>query len=309
MKHIFIGGIGRSGTSILQHALSFHQELFTIPIETKFIAQVDGLHSLTRNLTTDYSPSHASVAVERFKRLMYEVITHTGPNPYDSFPDIPYARLVFLPQEIFPNYYEILDQFFSQIKDHFFHRSKLIELCRELIDGLFSENATARGANGWIEKTPSNIASIEFLYELYPDAIFINCIRDPRGVLHSFRRLNWINGSLEEVAEHISAYYDYLAIKREFGKFRPHQYYEIRLEDLVEEPEKEITNILSFLQATPYSDERNEYLKTTLRKGSMRWSDQHGRYCDAWENEYSPEEISLISKILAKAIESYGYLI
>jgi hypothetical protein len=307
MKRVFIGGIGRSGTSILLHALSFHPQLFTIPIETKFIVQVDGLHSLVTSLTTDYSPTHASLAVARFRHLMSSVITHRGENPYAEFNGEPYGRLEFLPQDIFPNYDAVLEAFSSRISDRHHRRRELIEWCRELVDGLFGEAALSREAEGWIEKTPSNIARIEFLYELYPDAVFINCIRDPRGVLHSFRRLDWIAGTLEEAASHLAAYYEYISGKRELGLFRPRQYYEIHLEDLVTDPAAEISSLLAYLGVAPYTEERNEYLGSTLRTGSMKWSAEQGRFLDAWERDYGVDEINRASDILAAAIREYGY--
>jgi hypothetical protein len=307
MKRIFIGGTGRSGTSILLHALSFQPNLITIPIETKFIVQVDGLHSLVSYLTEQYSPSHGAVAVARFKQLMYEVITHTGDNPYADFVDEPYGRMEFLPQEIFPNYFESLDRFFAELSPRHHRRRTIIEKSRELIDELFGTKATASGAHGWIEKTPSNIVRIEFLYELFPDAIFINCIRDPRGVLHSFQRLKWILGSAEEGAEYLAAYYDFLTTRREFGLSRPRQYYELKLEHLVADPTNALADLLGFLKIAPFSDERNEYLLRTLREGNLQWSPSHGRYRDAWEREYSDETIGTISTTLASAIKDYGY--
>ena len=39
MKRIFIGGMGRSGTSILLHALYCHDAIYAVPIETKFLVE------------------------------------------------------------------------------------------------------------------------------------------------------------------------------------------------------------------------------------------------------------------------------
>ena len=103
MKRIFIGGTGRSGTTVLQHVLSCHPELYSVPIETKFIVQSDGLYSLVQHLTDDYSITDASIGISRFKKLMHEVITHTGVNPYADFAGQPYGWLEFLPQDLFPH--------------------------------------------------------------------------------------------------------------------------------------------------------------------------------------------------------------
>jgi len=102
------------------------------------------------------------------------------------------------------------------------------------VDGLFSENAVSRNAQAWVEKTPLNLFRIEFLFEMFPDALFINCVRDPRGVLDSFMRKQWLSGSLQDGAECLVSYYEYIAKKRQFGLEKAGQYYEVRLEELVQ---------------------------------------------------------------------------
>lgn len=307
MKRVFIGGTGRSGTTILQHVLSFHEQLYTIPIETKFIVQSDGRYSLVQHLTDDYSITDASIGLARFKTLMYDVITHTGANQYADIAGQPYGRLEFLPQDIFPDYWKILDAFFNQVSDRYHKRGHLIGMASSLVDSLFGANAINRNADGWVEKTPSNLFRIEFLFEMFPDAIFINCMRDPRGVLDSFMRKEWLTGSLSEGAEYLAYYYEYIAAKRQFGLDRAGQYHEVRLDALVEDPVGEIAKLLDFIQVRPFNEEKNDFLLRTLREGSIRWVPEQGKYCDAWETSYTAEEKNSVSAILAEAIKDYGY--
>lgn len=307
MKRVFIGGTGRSGTTILQHVLSFHEQLYTVPIETKFIVQSDGLYSLARHLTDDYSITDASIGLARFKTLMYDVITHTGANPYADFAGQPYGRLEFLPQDIFPDYWQILGSFFKQVSDKHYKRDHFIGMASGLVDSLFGTNTISRNADGWVEKTPSNLFRIEFLFEMFPDAIFINCMRDPRGVLDSFMRKEWLTGDLKKGAEYLVPYYEYIASKRQFGLGRAGQYYEMRLESLVTDPVGEIAKLLDFLQVRPFNDEKNDFLLRTLREGSIRWVPEQGKYCDSWEMGYSAEEKFTVSAILADVIKDYGY--
>lgn len=307
MKRIFIGGTGRSGTTVLQHALSFHPQLYTIPIETKFIVQSDGLYSLVQHLTDDYSITDASIAIARFKTLMHEVVTHTGPNPYAELAGQPYGRLEFVPQELFPNYWQALDEFFGQISNRYYTRAELLPLAATLIDSLFSDQATSRAAEGWAEKTPSNLFRIEFLFEMFPDAVFINCVRDPRGVLDSFMRKEWIGGSLQDGAEYLRHYYAYVAAKRQFGLQRPHNYCEVRLESMVADPLGELGRLLGFLQLGPWNTETHSYLLNVFQQGSIRWNEAQNRLCDTWETRFSAEEIAGVNAILGKVIKEYGY--
>lgn len=307
MKHIFIGGTGRSGTTILLHVLSFHPQLYTLPMEMKFITQADGLCSFIDHMTRNFTITDGALALKRFRHLMYEVITHRGDNPYADLTDEPYARLEFLPQDLFPGYFESLDRFFETVDDRPYRQDTLINYARELVDGLFTTNAIARNAIGWVEKTPSNFARIECLFKLYPDALFVNCVRDPRGVVHSFMRRDWTRDGLENAAQYFAAYYEHLEEKRSFGLARPSQYYELRLESLVVDPVGEISELLQFLGVEPFSDERNQFLLTTLRQGSMRWVNEFQKYCDAWELAFSDDERQIATDILGNAIKQWGY--
>lgn len=307
MKRIFIGGTGRSGTTILQHVLSFHEQLYTVPIETKFIVQTDGFYSLVKNLTDDYSVTDSTIALARFKTLMYDVITHTGNNPYEDLAGQPYGRLEFTPQELFPNYREKLDVFFAHISDKYYPRAQLVQMCATLVDSFFAENAISRNADAWVEKTPSNLFRIEFLFEMFPDALFINCIRDPRGVLDSFMRKEWLPGTLEDGANYLTSYYQYIAQKRQFGQSKQGQYYEIRLEDIVADPVEEMKKLLTFMQVSPFSPEKNEFVARIFREGGIRWSEEQNKFCDSWERDFSAEEKQTVTAILADVIADYGY--
>lgn len=307
MKRIFIGGTGRSGTTILQHIMWFHEELYTIPIETKFIVQTDGLYSLVQHLTEDFSIADAPIAISRFKQLMYDVITHTGSNPYEGFTCQPYDRLEYVPQEIFPDYEKKLDTFFSQIENKCYNRAELLKIGNALVESLFGTNAISRNALGWVEKTPSNVFRIEFLYEMFPDAIFINCIRDPRGVLDSFMRKEWLSGTIEDCAKYFVTCYAYLAKKREFGKKMVGQYYEIRLEDLVKNPVEEMSKLLEFIEVSPFNSTQKERLQNVLQQGSIIWSAEKNKFCDTWERDFSVEVKESVTTILKNAIIEYGY--
>ncbi len=73
MKPVFIGGTGRSGTTVLGRTLSLHKDIFTIPFETRFIVDPYGLRDLVASLTDSWDLYHGHTAVENFKELMGEV--------------------------------------------------------------------------------------------------------------------------------------------------------------------------------------------------------------------------------------------
>jgi hypothetical protein len=47
------------------------------------------------------------------------------------------------------------------------------------------------GQKYWVETTPLNIAQARRILKLFPDALFINMVRDPRDVIASLLTKNW----------------------------------------------------------------------------------------------------------------------
>ena len=303
MKRIFIGGTGRSGTTILLHALYKHQDLYAVPIETKFLVEVDGLSTLCDQLSTDFSITHAPVALSRFRTLMSEVLTGTGPNPYSAA----YGKQAHVLPSLFANYEDALEAFFSAVHPQYTARHDLLVHCRQLVETLFTVRASELGKSGWVEKTPSNIARIEFLWELYPDAYFVNCVRDPRGVLHSLQKKGWIVPDLAQAAHFLERYFEFIAAKREWALRSGHRFIDVKLESVVAAPAEEMARLTSFLGLPDFAPASREYLDQKLREGSIRWSAEQNRYADAWETEYGSQQRETISTILKDWIAHYGY--
>ena len=70
LKPIFIGGTGRSGTTILKKVLQQHSNIVTIPNELRIIIDPDGILDLFSALTERWSVNRADVAIHRFDSLI-----------------------------------------------------------------------------------------------------------------------------------------------------------------------------------------------------------------------------------------------
>ena len=67
---IFVGGTGRSGTSVLKQLIGTHPAVFAAPNEAKFLVEPDGLIDLVDALSTHWSPWKSERALARFDRFM-----------------------------------------------------------------------------------------------------------------------------------------------------------------------------------------------------------------------------------------------
>jgi hypothetical protein len=82
LPRIFIGGTGRSGTTLLYHVLGRHRAIHSLTNEMRFIIDPDGLMKLVDALTVDFSPVQAREALFRFERLMHVDLNQPNCAPF-----------------------------------------------------------------------------------------------------------------------------------------------------------------------------------------------------------------------------------
>lgn len=77
---IFIGGTGRSGTTIMSKFIGSHDEVFKIPMESRFMIDKNGLIDLFDALSKNYSLDQGRVAIRDFEKKL----TREMSNPYGA---------------------------------------------------------------------------------------------------------------------------------------------------------------------------------------------------------------------------------
>ncbi|MFJ6393764.1 sulfotransferase family protein [Streptomyces sp. NPDC091972] len=139
----------------------------------------------------------------------------------------------------------------------YYTAGQLADGFRAFYEGFFTQ-VTERDPDAAFlsEKTPSNILAAETLLELWPDAVFVNVVRDGRDVVLSHLDVNRRyrargernpeRDTLLSVCRHwnacISAYFDLMA--RPDLSERVHH---VVFEDLVTRPEDEVRRLFEFL--------------------------------------------------------------
>ena len=76
---IFIGGTGRSGTTILSKFIGSHEEVVKIPLESRFMIDKNGLINLFESLTRNYSLDQGRMAIRDFENKIQDMS-----NPYKA---------------------------------------------------------------------------------------------------------------------------------------------------------------------------------------------------------------------------------
>ncbi len=164
---IFVGGTGRSGTTITAAVLGRHVDYATVPQELRFHVDRGGIPDLLSGLVG------LDGFVGRMKTFWFRR-------------ELPNGETRGL--------HKVLDQgVFDEAVDRFRagYESNPWESCRVLVDQLMTSYAHSQDKPGWIEMTPDNVYFASLLARLFPDMRMVHSVRDPRGVVSSVVPLAW----------------------------------------------------------------------------------------------------------------------
>jgi omega-hydroxy-beta-dihydromenaquinone-9 sulfotransferase len=249
---LFVGGTGRSGTSRMNIVLGSHRDVHAIHWESRFIVDPGGLEDVARVLTVGYQPYAADDALRRLAFLLgqrvagrsmeafrrWGLVDEIGPDRYWAAVDELFAELTWyefyervppgrhqqrhLPGEARANR-RVVGRYFAD-------RSQLLAILRRFVSALFEPVTAAAGKATWVEKTPFNVLSVPFLWELYPRARFVHMIRDPLFVVASHLHQPWAPRTLDDIVNWVEPVYRRLLDQRPVLAADP-RYIELRLED------------------------------------------------------------------------------
>jgi hypothetical protein len=115
----------------------------------------------------------------------------------------------------------------------------------EAVRAVFGAYAAACGKARWGDKTPGHVGHIGLLARLFPDAQFIHVVRDGRAVAA------WVAGMPFGPADPVAAAFWWRRRvrdgRRAGARLGPARYMELRLEDLIADPERALRAVLAFL--------------------------------------------------------------
>ena len=154
---IFVGGVGRSGTHVIARLISAHPRYHRIRTEARFHSWPGGLPDLCAG----------RVELDEFMARMRGHWWKRGPNGRQGI-----SRILRRPR-----FDRALERFEAEFE------ADRIAASRELVRALLDRSAERAGKPAWVEVTGHNVAEAGFLLELFPDARFINAVRDGRAVV------------------------------------------------------------------------------------------------------------------------------
>lgn len=324
MIPVFIGGSGRSGTSILKQILAAHPGVVSVPGELRIIVDPEGALDLFSALTRTWSPYAADHAISRFRDLLETCATETLMQKI--------ARLFLSWTGISPGRYahcaigsqfgeafyrqrlqQLLDQLVSNHANGYwigspsyqsrpviqeagpFRPEDAAEIISSFFDDLYRHLAGPAPATHWVDDTPFNILHGADLLGLFPQLRLVHIYRHPLDVVASYRTKAWGGSEAGIIAIRLS---NILQRWKEVRETLPdNTFMEIKLETLFEDPEDRLAELCTFIGIN--MDER------LLAAGGAL--EQEKAHIGRWENDLSQAEAEQCRQQLSPFMDAYGY--
>ncbi len=294
---VFIGGTGRSGTTVLARLLGQHPRIFVYRWETQLIAAPGGLIDLLRNL-------HDVGARKRFSQQMrgpwFQRVLYAGqPEEYKAglCADLSWEEI----EPVLAIFENLVKLGGDQIHP--------FRLGAEFLDVLSRPAVRRAKAHRWGEKTPRNIFYIAQLRQLFPNLRFVHILRDGRDVVASMLENGFwpiapspeYPGTLRfrgkmSFEKAVDYWVEMLKIARHSAaQVPPENYLEIRLEDLAKDPAASLKRLMDFLDE-PLTEELLQFDLSRARAGR-------------WRRDLSAAQIRYFHRHAGEVLEREGYAV
>ena len=279
---IFIGGTGRSGTTIVGDLLGQHLAVsLSNPTEIKFFANRSGMLDLVFGRKDTFKPipkfenyqslqkrkkviernkaKEAAIESEFLSQLWGKWFDIDAPPPHGP------GLTVTITKEKLE---KLLSKYFLEA------RINPLWASRRFMKSYIKNQLQGERPHYWVETTPMNISMADRIAQVFPNALFINMVRDPRDVISSLLSKNWGPNTPEEGLIWIEK--RLLADRESLLKVSPTNQITIYLEDLViHDRESSICKLLNFLKL-PDSDQMRDFFNSKMSPvsaSSGRWRD------------------------------------
>jgi hypothetical protein len=290
-RPVIVGGSPRSGTTLLRTMLNSHPEL-AMPRETRFV--IEAWEARTR-----FGDLREAASRRRLAHWIFECEDSSRSSPARSFRagrgspglarrfgldrETAIGRLVAAPPTL----------------------GSVLATC-------FVLYAERHEKPRWGDKRPKYAAQMAAVWDLFPNAHFINVIRDPRSCVASMRRLGWYGHNIVpavELWERSVKTVD--SWRRRLAK---DQLLDVRFEDLLADPADTLTELTSFAGLAADGGAVEQMLRYHERR-EVRSERYHANLSrppdpsrvDAWRDELDVKEIAFVEDAAASLMRRQGY--
>lgn len=185
----------------------------------------------------------------------------------------------------------------------------------DLLDTLYRTRMADRGAVRWGDKTPGYILHVPLIARIFPTAQFIHLIRDGRDVTLS-AMAKWRHRFPERL--YMDEYYLTRSWVRAVSRGRaagaqlgPNRYFELRYEDLAEDPEGTLSRACSFLGEDLHNDMLHHEVLARRVVSSTGHVEVRAPISNSrigrWRREMTPAAVWEAERAAGTTLEEFGY--
>ncbi|MFT5585846.1 MAG: hypothetical protein ACI9VR_003439 [Cognaticolwellia sp.] len=229
MHPVFIGGAGRSGTTLMVDLLGLHPQLSPV-YETDFVPSL--IKIIAAPAPAADRAEAVSLLMDRWTACLQD--RPSGKRAHERYHHGPHY-LRFTRQTAM----ELTDNLVAEIAGGTPWRG-----LQKLVLELFAEHAAADGKPYWINKNPSYVLRLPELSKLFPGMKFIHCVRDGRAVAASAMTRSW---GPKTIAGAATWWSERVVEGLLFEQAHPGQVLRVRYEALLQDPVQTFSTIEAWL--------------------------------------------------------------
>ena len=275
-RPLFIGGCPRSGTTLLQVTLDMHPEI-GMPRETNFIRELWWQRVRFGDLADPASRRRVAEWIFGDPEHHTRRLTHKRLGREEAIAEVAAAGPTL---------------------------GSVVERCVRL---------HAHDTPRWGDKRPAYSGFVGPLLRMFPDALYVNVVRDPRGATASQLTMDWDAPEIAVANAAVRWEFAVRATDHAARWLRPDQLLDVRYEDLATDPEPQIERILAFAGLAA-GRELVERLAHGDRDGWFRGPHlQAGEPVTAapverWRERLTAAEVALVEHAAAGFMARFGYV-
>lgn len=282
LRPIFLVGSGRSGTTILYHVLCGHPHLAWFSNYNERYPRVP----------------HVAICSRLYALSRLRVLRGKGlPVPSEAYAVWDFIRPVA-----------------DSPGDPPLDESHVTAMERELMHEVIAANLRYHGKTRFVNKNTRNTRRICYLQNIFPDAIFIHVVRDPRAAIASLLKVDWWPHLKIWCQNQITAQQwarqgkdpallatdlwirEVRCVLQAKAKLPPRQYFEVRYEEFIQTPKEVLQRVLAFC-GLEWTDDF-EHFVASFALQSMNFK---------FKNQFTPQQLEMIEEMVAPLARKLGY--
>ena len=274
-RPLLIGGCPRSGTTLLQVTLDMHPEI-GIPRETNFIRELWWQRVRFGDLADPANRRRMAEWIFGDPDHLTRRLTHKRLTGREAIAEVAAAAPAI---------------------------GSVVERCLRV---------HAHDKPRWGDKRPAYSGFVGPLFRMFPDALYVNVVRDPRGATASQLTMGWDEPQAAVATAAVRWEFAIRATDQAARSLRPDQFLDVRYEDLVTDPERQLERILAFaglsasggiVERLAHGDRDGWFRGPHLQAGEPVTAAPVER----WRERLTPADVALVEHVASGFMGRFGY--